>query len=243
MQNLLVLLAGLLLGWLIQYILLRRRVDRATAAPAQIQRIREEVDRMVVQMNQTTDRNVSLLEDRINQLMELLAKADKKMGLLRREEEKHEVGRSVYTHLVKNRGASSPPPPEPAAGAFRQPAASAVSRPSVGTQTPAPRFARDADGCGYTQAKPPSGMQTPSSGTSASPLAGTSGMPPAADLPVRPADAGGDLQPPQRVDRADWRQEIMRMHRSGFTPAVIARRLGLNLGEVELIISLAEGTR
>ena len=60
---------------------------------------------MVVQLNQTTDRNVSLLEDRIRQLTELLAKADKKIGLLRREGEKHEVSQSVYNHLVKSRPA------------------------------------------------------------------------------------------------------------------------------------------
>jgi phosphoribosylformylglycinamidine synthase len=43
----------------------------------------------------------------------------------------------------------------PAAAAF------AISRPSVGTQTPAPRFARDADGCGYTQALPSSRTSAP----------------------------------------------------------------------------------
>ncbi len=160
MPNLFVLLAGILIGWLVVYLLLRRRVDRATQTPAQIERIRDEVNRMIVQLNQTTDRNVSLLEDRIRQLTELLAKADKKIGLLRREGEKHEVSQTVYNHLVKSR-------PTPVA----------------------------ADGAEETS------------------------------------------------ERRDRREEILRLSRAGFTPPAIARQINMSLGEVELVISLAEGRR
>lgn len=160
MQNLFVLLAAILVGWLVQYLLLRRRIDRSTQIPAQLEQVREEVGRMVVQLNQTTDRNVSLLEDRIRQLTELLAKADRKIGLLRREGEKHEVSQSVYNHLVKSR-------------------------------------------------------------------------------PAAPAAEGAEEGP----ERKDRREEILRLHRAGFTPPAIARQINMSLGEVELVISLAEGAR
>ena len=79
-------------GLLLIYALLRDRVRRATSRDAHIAEIRDEVSRLLVELNRTTDRNIALIEDRIASLNELLSSADKKIGLLRRETEKHDVG-------------------------------------------------------------------------------------------------------------------------------------------------------
>lgn len=210
MQNLFLLLAGILVGWIIQYLLLRRRIDRTCRPPAQLERIRDEVDRMIVQLNQTTDRNVSLLEDRIRQLGELLAKTDKKIGLLRREGEKHEVSQSVYNHLVRGR------PPAPVEEA-------------PGRRTERERGSAEAGGAGDVLGAR-SGQAEPAGRRDASPA-------------PAPAVAGGSARggDGRGAGRGDLRDEILRLHRAGFTPAMIARQINMNLGEVELVISLAEG--
>ena len=94
-----VLLAVELGGLALVYVVLRERIRRSLSSVSQIREIRDEVDRLIVELNQTTDRNIALVEDRIAALNELLGKADKKIGLLRRETEKHEMGQRVYESL------------------------------------------------------------------------------------------------------------------------------------------------
>src|SRR5208337_3224345 len=90
-------------GLLLIYVLLRDRVRRAASSDAHIAEIRDEVSRLLVELNRTTDRNIALIEDRIASLNELLSSADKKIGLLRRETEKHDVGTQIYSRLAEGR--------------------------------------------------------------------------------------------------------------------------------------------
>ncbi len=175
-------------GLLLLYVLLSDRVKRATTVQSQITEIREEVSRLLVELNQTTDRNIAVMEDKIASLNETLSSADKKIGLLQREIEKHDVGSQIYSRLAERRPqrppeaipaeAVEPPEPEPA---------------------PAPR--------GVT----PRAEQAP-----AAPLA--------VELSEKP----------------DLHERVMMLHRSGFAPSLIASRVGVPLGEVELIISLEQ---
>ncbi len=100
-----------ILGSLVVYLLLKERIRRTASAAAQLQEVREEVNRLVVELNQTTDRNIALIEDRISSLTELLYKSDKKVTLLRRETEKHEVGSMVYSRIAEGRPARTGPTP------------------------------------------------------------------------------------------------------------------------------------
>lgn len=100
-----------ILGSLVVYLLLKERIRRTASAAAQLQEVREEVNRLVVELNQTTDRNVALIEDRISSLTELLSRTDKKMTLLRRETEKHEVGSMVYSKIAEGRAVRMGPTP------------------------------------------------------------------------------------------------------------------------------------
>lgn len=153
MQLFFLFLSVLLMGWVVQYFVLKRKIDKIANADSRLEEIREEVARVIIELNQTTDRNIALIEDRINRLTELLSIADKKMGLLKRESEKHEVSQRVYSKI------------------------------------------------------------------SAKPV----------------------VDVPKSTGRSeDNHQEILRLYRTGLTPMVIAKRMGLNLGEVELIISLSE---
>ena len=167
-------------GLLLIYAVLRDRVRRATSAAAQIAELRDEVSRLVVELNQTTERNVALLEDRISGLSELLGAADRKMALLAREIEKHDVGTKVYSRLVPGQPPADTAPPLP--------------------PLPPPL--------------PPLSVELSEPRRTESPSRETAAL------------------------RQDMREKVVMLSRSGFSPNLIATRVGIPLGEVELIISL-----
>ena len=103
METLVLYIAVSILGFFIVYVVLKKKIEKYIDPSSLLDQIREEVNRIIVELNQTTDRNIGLIEDRINQLMELLAKADKKISLLQREGEKHEVSKKIYNNITRSR--------------------------------------------------------------------------------------------------------------------------------------------
>jgi hypothetical protein len=168
-------------GLLVIYAVLRDRVRRAASAATQIAELRDEVSRLVVELNQTTERNVALLEDRISGLSELLGAADRKMALLAREIEKHDVGAKVYSRLAPGPAAADSP------ASHLSVELSEGKRAQGPAEEPSPKV--------------PSARETAAS-------------------------------------RQDVRQRVVMLSHSGFSPHLIATRVGIPLGEVELIISL-----
>jgi len=199
-------------GLVLVYLLLRDRVRRAASAEARIGEIREEVSRLLVELNQATDRNVALMEDRIAVLNEAISTADKKIGLLRRETEKHDVGSRIYSRLAEGKTPRSAGAQEPgearAPGAVPPPpvpplAVELSERPGVTGRLDAPAGPRGA---------------------------------PAAEA----AEAGAAAAAPAPGRAGDVRQRVMMLFRAGFSPSLIASRVGAPVGEVELIISLEQ---
>ena len=136
-------------GYFIVYLILRARLNKSVDPKAILETIREEVDRIIVELNSTTDRNITLLEDKVQSLTTLLEQADKKVGILRREIEKHEMSVKVYSQLA------------------------------------------------------------------------------------------GSGKGTQKADEPDRQSQVLNLHRQGISPSAIAKRLGITLAEIELIISLA----
>ncbi len=204
-------------GLLLLYALLRERVRRATSAHAQIAEIREEVSRLLVELNQTTDRNILLLEDRIGRLNDLLAAADKKVGLLQREIEKHDVGARIYSRIARPAApASSPSAPVP------QSSPSPVGPPGAG---PAPTLAVE--------------LSAPATRPSGGAEGAREGSPDRArSARLRGAEPEGAGASPEAA--GDLQQRVLMLHRSGFSAGLIAGRVGAPVGEVELIIALEE---
>lgn len=89
-------------GYFIVYLILKAKLNKSVDPKAILESIREEVDRIIVELNSTTDRNITLLEDKVQSLSTLLEQADKKIGILRREIEKHELGAKVYSDLARS---------------------------------------------------------------------------------------------------------------------------------------------
>jgi len=211
-------------GLLLVYVLLRDRVRRATSAEAQIAEIRDEVSRLVVELNQTTDRNIALVEDRISSLNEQLAVADKKIGLLRREIEKHDVGAQVYNRLGETRPRAPAPPPL-AVELSEKPVSGDEERRVGGPEWQQPAGGRAPAASGRDAA----GRQEPDVPAAGARRAETT-------EPARGAGVAGA----RREEATDLRDRVMLLFRAGFAPSLIASRVGVPLGEVELIISLEQ---
>lgn len=98
-------------GYVVIYWILKKRISRVMDPSSVLREIRGEVDRIIVELNQTTDRNISLVEDRIRRVSEMLEQADRRIGLLRRESEKQEMATRVYTELKRGAGQDAPAAP------------------------------------------------------------------------------------------------------------------------------------
>ena len=92
---------------------LKRRIDKAVSSEAWISRVRDEIDELILEMNQTAERNVALLENRVKILEKLLEEADRKLLLFQKEKEKSDLSRQVYSHLKKNTVAAVHVPADP----------------------------------------------------------------------------------------------------------------------------------
>lgn len=106
MQNVLVFLAATALGFVAAYFSLKRSVRRHLDPSAVLEEIRSEVDGLIVELNETTERNVAILEDRIAELTRAVERADRRIGVLRKEAERREESLEAYRAL----GAQMAPP-------------------------------------------------------------------------------------------------------------------------------------
>lgn len=80
---------------------LARRIEKRIEPTAVLNEIRAEVDELIVEFNQTTERNIGLLEERIVRLNRIIETADRRLTVLKRETESHDAGVRVYSDIVQ----------------------------------------------------------------------------------------------------------------------------------------------
>jgi hypothetical protein len=95
-------------GFFALFLIFRRMISRWISNAAQLDKIRDEVGRMLVELNRTTGQNIDLIEARVGQLREFLGTVDKRITLYKREAAKVEVGKGVYSSIIKNKPAPAP---------------------------------------------------------------------------------------------------------------------------------------
>lgn len=91
----------LLILMVVGFFYLKLKVDKVVSGEEWIRKIRDEIDQLILEMNQTAERNVALLENRVIVLQNLLNEADKKLLIMQKETEKSDLSRQVYSHLKK----------------------------------------------------------------------------------------------------------------------------------------------
>lgn len=153
------------------FIYFRIYIKRRTSFEGILKDVREEVNRLLRRIDEITENDISLIEDREKALRTLLEETDRRLAILNRELERRESAEKAYRDMGKNpipiRLASSPVP------------------------SPAPE---------------------------------------AAPAPQKPRPEG----------TLSLNEQIHELARSGFSPSVIASRLGISITEAELAVALQE---
>lgn len=156
--------ASSLVLWAASFLYFRSYLKNRTRPERILSDLRDEVDKLIAEIDATTDRDVQLVEDRIKALRALLDDADKRIGVLRREAERRGAEERAYAEFGRRQrpygdvaatAPAMPPVPPPVA----PPAASTEAGPQPvkarGTDsaptlfseptTAVPRFARAAE--------------------------------------------------------------------------------------------------
>jgi hypothetical protein len=125
------------------HLYIRRRTSRESILAA----YRDEVNRLIAEIDHATDRDTQLVEERIAALRKILEETDRRIALMSRDMEKRRSTTELYTALSRSTGptlqppAQDPPPapPTPAVPAHDAPAPSPPAAPSVpAADTPVP---------------------------------------------------------------------------------------------------------
>ena len=99
-MNILAIAIGIqIVGFFIFYIFVKRALERGNTPDAAIEKVREELNSIMVEINRTTEQNVEIIEDKLKVLTEFLEKADKKLMLLQKEGEKRLVTSSIMRNV------------------------------------------------------------------------------------------------------------------------------------------------
>ena len=99
MQGIVVALSASAVAFAVLYLLLTRRIRKLVDPDAILAQIRREVEELIVELNQTTERNISLMEAKLKTLAGVLQKAEKRVAVLRREASTLEQTERAYATL------------------------------------------------------------------------------------------------------------------------------------------------
>jgi len=201
-------------GLVLLYFLLRARIRRQLELENLLSGVREEARALVMDLNETADRNVSLVEDRIVALRGLLDELDRRMGVARREIESRDREREAFDRLRRRRpilsGAAEPAPLDLGPAAPPRAGGPEGSAPELGAPIPLE----------LGSAQPP---------------------PPEAAIPIlRRPSLDIRIAPEPILPAKTRREEALELSRKGFSPDLIAARLGAPVSEIELLVDMEQ---
>ncbi len=81
------------------YILLVKKMHKERSSAAITEQVRAEIDRMIVDLNQTADRNIGLIEQRLKSLGDLVKEADHRISLLQKQADNLSKSVDTYSRL------------------------------------------------------------------------------------------------------------------------------------------------
>jgi hypothetical protein len=193
---------------------LRRRTSRERV----LGEFRDEIDRMIAEIDNATDRDAALVEDRIKSLRTMLEDTDKRIALYGRELERRQSQEQAYRALGKPRPVSA--------------AASSAAAPAPSAAVAAPALAAAPPGASPGDSPAPAAAPGPAS-PPAAPGEGPDPREPAPPRFVRAARRIAPKPPP-------FAEQVAELYRGGFSADLIASRLGVALAEVDLAIAILE---
>jgi len=208
---------------LILYFILSHRINKQYNTEAFLSKIEKDMNALLIEMNNTSERNISVFEDRVQKLKDLIAELDARLLLLDKQEKSRLRSDQQYSNIqnqireVKKLG-SYEHKANDVAQAIEAPK-EALEQPvrQVILENPGP--VKEASKTDISRAQISESIVRPS--------------------PVNPADTiARDLRQFQK--REVLKQQVFELSQAGLDTALIARQTGLSAGEIELIISLGK---
>lgn len=135
------LLLGLAIQILVSVILIvwtRVRVRRALGSEEELDRIRREIGSLIIELDASADRNITVLEDRLTTLKDMIIESDKRIAILSNDRGKRQPEPSVYDRM--GRKAIQQPRPEDVSQLESETSESAARRPVDAADIPFIRF-------------------------------------------------------------------------------------------------------
>lgn len=116
----------------VAYIILNRNINARTSQQAALEEIKREVGAILTELNATSERNVVLLEDKIQTLTDLIDQADRRITVLRRESEPR--GEIIYRRPPHRQAISEGSRLEPTEPLVSPPEAKGSPQPASGPE-------------------------------------------------------------------------------------------------------------
>jgi len=245
----------------VSILLLRSFVKRRTSREWMLTEIREEVNQLVKSIDETADRDITLIKERENALKNLLGDIDKRLKLYIREMEKRREAEETYSALSASGNQAAPAAGEmtpPGDGTYvdlgklryrlkkqeasqGETSAAAAATAVAGTTPGAARgtnfgAAATAAGAAKTAAAAPAGIPVPPE-----PAPATSAPAAAhAAAALKTAAGAAAFTSASPVNAPSLNDQIRQLLKAGYGTEQIASRLGLSISEVEFKAALLE---
>jgi hypothetical protein len=87
------------------FLYFRVYIKKRTSYEGVLKDVRDEVNRLLQRIDEITEKDISLIEDREKQLKAILEESDRRLALLNKELDRREIAEKTYRELGKN-----PPP-------------------------------------------------------------------------------------------------------------------------------------
>ena len=229
-----------LLLWAIAFLYFRAYLKRRTGAERILAELREEVEKLVTEIDSATDRDATLVEERVRSLRVFLEEADRRIASYTREIERRGNEERAYAELGRRSRGLRGIEGELLGGGVPSGAA-----PVVPFTAPSPQpvaIIADAESVGITAGRP--AAEVPRSGISVengpeSPLV-ASAEPAGAESAKGPRFVRSET--PIEPKAAPFAERVAELYRAGFSADLIAKRLGATVAEVDLAVALTART-
>ena len=228
----------------ILFLFLSRRLHRQYNSEKFMAEVQQEVNAIITELNQTTERNLQLIEDRMEALSALTSQLDRRIIMAKTEEERRTESTGTYNQLQEQRRQIQREMARGQGSLQREPVLQVeptVTDPASSPEMKAP--ARDL---------PLFANSAPET------IAAIPGSQPNALFAQNPARRGPDepVEPHKVIDasvstegrklrslqgRELMKTQVVDMYKAGIAASLIAQHFEISLGEVELIISLQSG--
>jgi len=232
--NLLIVVGIQLVFCILVVVWLRYRLAKFFSDTNTVESVRQEVNSLLMELDASAERNISIIEDRLAQLRQVLSEADKKILLVSQETKNRHKENDVYSKLGKLPAAFRSG--DVFGGAVSQPEAANVNPTSLtGSANRDAQLGLVSSAAGTVTANDSPyafGRKIQSTAT--------------AQVPEASPEVPGSQVPFVRLGGAQARaaagfvDQVLDLYRQGFTATVIASRTAATTAEVDIVIAMEQ---